>query len=131
MDISNFTSAQNETFAILLSEGFDYSASYEASIFYGENLIDAMEYAKSRSSLRINAICETSSVASFAIVETNPKEMAPINVNHIPDPKNGHRSMYACMRSVGWSSGQNNTNIDGTRWCMCFVFTCIFIFPCM
>ncbi len=66
MDISNFTNAQNETLAILLSEGFDYNASYEASIFYGDNLIYAREYAKTQSkSSHPNIIKETPSNMSI------------------------------------------------------------------
>ncbi len=94
MDVSNFTNTQKDTLAILLSEGFDYDASYEASIFYSENVTNAREYAKSRSKIphpnitiqednnniqmSINAICGNSLKYDFSlgkIVITNPKQM--------------------------------------------------------
>ncbi len=42
--ISNLTNEQSETMAILLSEGFDYNASYEASIFYPKDIQNARDF---------------------------------------------------------------------------------------
>ncbi len=70
MDISKLTISQKETFAILLSEGFDYNPSFEASIFYGNDVKNAREYARARSkpskaSMRVNVVCSEEWIRPF------------------------------------------------------------------
>ncbi len=48
LDKDKLTNAQKATFAILLSEGFEYNSSFEASIFYGKDIKNARIYAKTR-----------------------------------------------------------------------------------
>ncbi len=67
MDLSKLTNPQKETFAILLSEGFDYNPSFEASIFYGNDIQNAKDYARTRSkpskeSMRITVVCRAESM---------------------------------------------------------------------
>ncbi len=81
---AHLTPKQSETFAILLREGFDYIPSYETSVFYGENLSNARDYARSRQKpskncLKINAICDNNSFASFEMDVEKWKEMSLLN----------------------------------------------------
>ncbi len=66
MDTSKLTISQKETFAILLNEGFDYNSSFEASIFYGNDIQNAREYPKSqKKSMRVNVYSENSAGQLF------------------------------------------------------------------
>ncbi len=47
-NIDKLTNAQRDVLAVLLSEGFDYNPSYEASIFYPKDIERAKDYAASR-----------------------------------------------------------------------------------
>ncbi len=92
ISLSNLTPKQSETFAILLSEGYDYIPSYEASLFYAQNLTNARDYARVRQSitgnreeansnppgdhLKVNAICVSNPRVSFEMkIENNWKQL--------------------------------------------------------
>ncbi len=56
-DTSKLSNEQLEIFAILLSEGFERTKCYDASIFYPKDIEMAREFVKGPpSSMRINAI---------------------------------------------------------------------------
>ncbi len=84
MDVSSFSDEQLETLAILLSEGFDYNTSYEASIFYPKDTRRAREYANSRQNIprklsltctmRIKAVCENMPSLKFHIEISDPRK---------------------------------------------------------
>ncbi len=106
--LQKWRKAQRDIFGILLSEGFEYNPSYEASIFYPKDIQSARDYAASRTrhstgfkekgkgNLRIIVkngsellTEELKAFFSFEMEVENPKKMTVITLlNKIEDKLN-------------------------------------------